>query len=113
MRRSEWRSYDQSMIYHMGIIDFLQSWTLAKKAENYYKVNMKFQKQIRVSCASPGVYRNRFLNFITSEMLNKHKRDSRKMNQQQFQQDFSNLFDYGYFMENYYQKYQDEQVKYM
>ena len=112
MRRSEWRSYDQTMIYHIGIIDFLQSWTLAKKAENYYKVKMKFQNQIKVSCASPSIYRNRFLNFITNEMLNKHKRDSRKLNQHQFSQDFDKLFDYDHFMEAYYNKYYLEQVKF-
>ena len=41
LRRSEWKSYDYAMIYHIGIIDFLQSWNISKKAENYYKTKMK------------------------------------------------------------------------
>ena len=76
--RGEWKSYDNTMIYHIGIIDFLQSWSISKKMENYYKTKFKFTDQNYVSCASPGIYKYRFLNFIKNEMLNKHKMDSRK-----------------------------------
>lgn len=101
LRRSEWKSYDNTMIYHIGIIDFLQLWTIAKKMENYYKTKMQLAPHSHVSCASPRIYKHRFLNFIKCEMLNKHKLDSRKIHLTYNKK----LFDYENFMNVYYSKY--------
>ena len=45
LSRNEYRSIDNQMIYHVGIIDFLTPWTTRKKVENYSKSKMKMVNQ--------------------------------------------------------------------
>jgi hypothetical protein len=45
LSRNEYRSTDNQMIYHVGIIDFLTPWTTRKKVENYSKSKMKMVNQ--------------------------------------------------------------------
>ena len=88
--RNEYKSHDNSMIYHVGIIDFLQRWTPQKKMENFLRSRLTDQMQI--SCVNPELFQQRFLNFIRKEVLNKHRSDSMKLYSQQ------NLFDHKNFM---------------
>ena len=76
--RNEFKSNDKrlygSMIYHVGIIDFLQRWTPWKKMENFLKSRLTDQMQI--SYINPELYKQRFLTFIRREVLNKHRSNS-------------------------------------
>jgi len=45
------------MIYHIGIIDYLQSWTLFKKTENIIKTIFKNPEKAKtISCVPPKFY---------------------------------------------------------
>jgi hypothetical protein len=54
------RSFDGQCTYHFGIIDILQTWTLAKRLERMYKVNIKCYPADGISCMPPAEYRDRF-----------------------------------------------------
>ena len=75
--RNEYKSYDNSMIYHFGIIDFLQKWTTQKKIENF--VRSRLMDETQISCVNPLLFETRFLAFIRKEVLNKHRSDSMKL----------------------------------
>ena len=56
--------------YHIGIIDYLTSWSFAKKSEYYYKTFVKGKSEI--SCIHPEKYAQRFIKSINKEIfLNK------------------------------------------
>ena len=57
------------MIYHLGIIDFLQPWTPFKMIESFYKTTLLMQDKQLVSCQNPAYYQERFINFISKEVL--------------------------------------------
>ena len=78
------------MIYHVGMIDFLQKWTTQKKFENF--VRSRLTDELEISCVNPLLFEKRFITFIRKEVLNKHRSDSMKLYSQQ------NLFDHKNFM---------------
>ncbi|POM68994.1 Phosphatidylinositol-4-phosphate 5 kinase-like protein, partial [Phytophthora palmivora] len=47
-------------LYHFGIIDFLQQWTLEKKMERFYKTFVKRKDPEGVSALPPKPYKFRF-----------------------------------------------------
>lgn len=77
LERNEYKSNDNSMIYHFGIIDFLQKWTTQKKVENFGRSIMI--DETKISCVNPTLFEKRFLDFIRKEVLNKHRSDSVKL----------------------------------
>ena len=49
------------MIYHIGIIDYLQEWNFNKKVEQFLKTKFKGAKKRNLSAVEPIFYRERFL----------------------------------------------------
>ena len=64
LSRNEYKSYDNSMIYHLGIIDFLQQWTVQKKLEAFARSRILMRDPWLSSCIRPSLYQLRFLRFI-------------------------------------------------
>mmetsp|Transcript_9883 Transcript_9883/g.13981 ORF Transcript_9883/g.13981 Transcript_9883/m.13981 type:complete len:257 (-) Transcript_9883:23-793(-) len=54
-------------IYYLGIIDFLQPWTMNKVLEREMKGIMGYKKEA-ISCMHPKEYASRFLYFIDSQL---------------------------------------------
>ena len=59
--RSVFVSEDRMMIYHIGIIDYLQEWNLIKKLERSVKVHIQRRAGKLISAVEPQFYRTRFL----------------------------------------------------
>jgi hypothetical protein len=73
LSRNEYMSYDSTMIYHMGIIDFLQDYNFFKKCETFLKTNIYLHNEMEISCVSPDKYRKRFVEFMKKKVLGTHK----------------------------------------
>ena len=71
-------SYDHIMIYHIGIIDFLQEYTIVKKAETLLKTKIYLNPAVLISCVPPAMYRQRFVNFIVKKVLSPHRVEAYK-----------------------------------
>ena len=57
-------------IYHIGIIDFLQDYSFAKKAETAFKtMSSKGNEANFISCVSPHRYAFRFVRYIQENVL--------------------------------------------
>jgi hypothetical protein len=56
LTRNEYKSYDSSMIYHLGIIDFLQQWTFTKKLEAFARSKLLMRDPWLNSCIRPSMY---------------------------------------------------------
>ena len=69
LSRNEFKSHDNSLIYHVGIIDFLARFGTSKKIEGLYKTAILGQKRKNISCVDPIFYRDRFLKFFKKEVL--------------------------------------------
>jgi len=54
-------------VYYMGLIDFLQPWTLRKIVEKELKGVLGYDKQA-ISCVHPSDYASRFLDFIDAHV---------------------------------------------
>ncbi|KAL7527907.1 hypothetical protein ACHAWF_002354 [Thalassiosira exigua] len=54
--------------YYLGIIDFLQPWTVAKRLERDLKGWTPGTDGSAVSCAAPGDYAERFLRFVEAHV---------------------------------------------
>lgn len=61
-------STDKKLVYHIGVIDYLQNWNMTKKVENYYKTKILQRQQI--SAVNPKEYASRWLNFMQSKPFN-------------------------------------------
>ena len=57
----------KDVIYYMGVIDFLQPWTVKKRLERDLKGLVGYDKTA-ISCVAPSDYATRFLNFISSHV---------------------------------------------
>ncbi|KAL7499463.1 hypothetical protein ACHAWT_006998 [Skeletonema menzelii] len=57
----------KDVIYYMGVIDFLQPWTVKKRLERDLKGLVGYDKTA-ISCVSPSDYSTRFLSFINSHV---------------------------------------------
>lgn len=64
LSRNEYMAHDQSLVYHVGIIDFLQSYSLQKKAETFLKTNIYLNHPSLISCVPPYEYKERFVDFV-------------------------------------------------
>ena len=54
----------ENQIVHIGIIDYLQDWTLKKKAENFFKSN-----RLSISAVNPKLYETRMVKFMEREVF--------------------------------------------
>jgi len=52
---------NQNEFYHIGIIDYLQTWDLQKKGEQWWK---KIIGKKDISAQEPKKYQQRYMNFI-------------------------------------------------
>ena len=59
--RNVFISEDRTMIYHIGIIDYLQEWNMTKKLERSYKVHIQRRSRTEISAVEPTFYRTRFM----------------------------------------------------
>ncbi len=57
----------KDVIYYMGVIDFLQPWTIKKRLERDLKGLVGYDKTA-ISCVAPSDYSTRFLSFIDSHV---------------------------------------------
>lgn len=55
---------DEGVFYHVGIIDYLQTYNMNKKAEKYTKIILKMNSNLDTSSQDPQKYRQRFLAFV-------------------------------------------------
>ena len=61
-------------VYHISIIDYLQTYTLSKKVERWYKASvLKFKNTALtardISSVPPATYEKRFLKFMKNEVF--------------------------------------------
>ena len=56
-----------NVMYYLGVIDFLQPWTLKKRLERDLKGLAGFDKS-EISCVAPADYSARFLKFVNSHV---------------------------------------------
>jgi hypothetical protein len=54
-------------MYYLGVIDFLQPWTVKKRLERDFKGLAGYDKS-GISCVAPSDYAARFLKFINSHV---------------------------------------------
>jgi hypothetical protein len=67
--RNEFISNDGITLYHLGIIDFLQTWNLSKKFERTFK-QMALKKDPKlISAMEPLAYAARFQRFVSQEVF--------------------------------------------
>lgn len=78
--RNVYISEDRTMIYHIGIIDYLQEWNFIKKLERSVKVYIQRRKGKHISAVEPKFYRARFLDSMrTIFKYNQEKNKQRKL----------------------------------
>lgn len=46
--------------YHLGVVDILQTWSLKKRLENFYRVYIQLKAEDGISCIAPVPYKIRF-----------------------------------------------------
>eukprot|EP01119_Soliformovum_irregulare_P016358 TRINITY_DN4714_c0_g1_i2.p1 TRINITY_DN4714_c0_g1~~TRINITY_DN4714_c0_g1_i2.p1 ORF type:complete len:226 (-),score=68.49 TRINITY_DN4714_c0_g1_i2:29-706(-) len=56
---------DGAMVYHIAIIDLFQTYNLQKKLESNFKTFVKRTEEQVISAVNPGVYRSRFMEFLS------------------------------------------------
>ena len=59
--RNVFVSEDRTMIYHIGLIDYLQEWNNTKKIEQFLKTKFRGANKEKLSAVEPVFYRQRFL----------------------------------------------------
>lgn len=79
LNRNEFVSYDSKNIYHIGLIDFLEPYSIFKKAETAFKTRVMMGKMAQISCVPPDYYQERLMRFVKKQMLGPHLQDSRKI----------------------------------
>ena len=57
----------KQVMYYMGIIDFLQPWTIKKRLERDFKGLAGYDTRA-ISCVAPSDYATRFLKFIEAHV---------------------------------------------
>ena len=60
LSRNEYKSSNNSKIYHIGIIDFFQIFDFLKKIECFYKTKIKRVLQFKETIAPPNFYKKGF-----------------------------------------------------
>ena len=74
--RHQIESECSNFIYHLAIIDYLQTWNFDKKCESWLKRTLKGRPKKLISCVPPDSYYRRFNRFINSELLG-YKREQK------------------------------------
>ena len=67
------------MVYHIGIIDYLQEWNMTKRAERAYKVHAQRRSRKEISAVEPTFYRQRFLDGVKRKLnfnLERNKKET-------------------------------------
>ena len=59
-------------IYHICLIDYLQSFNLTKRGEIFYKTVFKQAKRSSLSAIDPDRYASRFVNFMKTKVFAPH-----------------------------------------
>lgn len=67
--RNVFYSCDNRLIYHVGIIDYLQTWNMSKKQEQFFKTSLLCWPKDKLSAVEPILYQKRWLNFMKSQIL--------------------------------------------
>lgn len=62
-------SQDKKLIYHIGVIDYLQNWNYVKRIENLYKTRILQRDPYQIAAIEPKKYARRFTNFLNSKAL--------------------------------------------
>ena len=60
----------EDRIYHVAIIDYLQSWTFNKKMERLLKTQVKGKDGGQLSAIEPNLYATRFKLFMETYIFN-------------------------------------------
>ena len=61
---------NKNQVYHLGIIDYLQEWNLAKKTEKLLKTLISCKSNLNISSVPPEKYEERFLKFMKTHVFN-------------------------------------------
>ena len=72
LKRNEFMSLDRKEIYHLGIIDYLQTWNSQKKAESCLKRTFFCRQKQGLSAVMPKEYADRFLLFSSENVFKMH-----------------------------------------
>lgn len=68
-KRNQFFSPDERVIYHIGIIDFLQGWTFDKKVEANSKMIFKCKNPTKISAVEPNAYSKRYIRFMEEHVF--------------------------------------------
>lgn len=74
--RNVFVSKDRTLVYHIGIIDYLQEWNGMKKLERLYKRIVRRQQGNWISAVEPGYYRTRFVREMIHSVLDSNQEHS-------------------------------------
>ena len=62
-----------NFIYHISIIDYLQTYDLSKKVERFYKLAFKGAHPQQLSSINPEKYAQRFAQFMQNQVFTSDK----------------------------------------
>ena len=57
---------EDNIVYHIGIIDWLQTYSFRKFLETLLKALYLLWNWTKISCVPPNMYARRFMQFMTS-----------------------------------------------
>ena len=93
--RNVFLSEDRTMIYHIGIIDYLQEWNFSKKLERSIKVHILKRKGKLISAVEPTFYRTRFLDYMRTIFKYNQEKNKYKTLMQEFERLEQNYTQHG------------------
>jgi len=67
--RHRYKSSCGKFIYHIAIIDYLQTFNFDKWMESRFKIYVLRRSEALISAVDPELYGDRFLSFMKSELL--------------------------------------------
>ena len=68
-KRHQYESKCGRYVYHIAIIDFLTQFNFAKKAERWFKINVKRRNGKQLSALPPEKYQERFVEFMCQNVF--------------------------------------------
>lgn len=92
--RNVFISEDRTMIYHIGIIDYLQEWNMTKKLERSYKVHIQRRSRTEISAVEPTFYRTRFMENMKTILNFNQEKNKKKALWDEFYR-LEDFYDYG------------------
>ena len=69
-------SQDKQLIYHIGVIDYLQDWNFVKRVENIYKTKLLQRDAYQIAAIKPKNYARRWIDFMKTYVFLANERDS-------------------------------------